>query len=89
MNRKSRRRASARKEAATNPMDYTVHDIESPAGQAQLAKCGLTTMDLAKAIALFQKAEKVRVGTLIGVNEAGFLWLDRRGMDVGQARRLR
>ncbi len=72
MNRKSRRRAAARKGTATKPKNYTVHLVESPAGQAQLAKRGLTTRDLGKAIAEFQKAEKVRVGTLIGVNEDGF-----------------
>ena len=53
-------------------MGYTVHLVESPAGQAQLKKRGLTTRDLGKAIAEFQKAEKVRVGTLIGVNKDGF-----------------
>jgi hypothetical protein len=72
MNRKDRRRAAAKIRAATRPTGYTVHHIESPAGQAQLAKCGLTTRDLAKAIARFQKAEEIRVGTLIGVNEDGF-----------------
>lgn len=72
MNRESRRRAAARKGKAPKPEGYTVHHIESPAGQAQLAKRGLTTHDLAKAIARFQTAEKVRVGTLIGVNEDGF-----------------
>ena len=51
---------------------YTVHLVESPVGQAQLAKRGLTTRDLARAIARFQKAEKVRVGTLIGINDDGF-----------------
>ena len=50
----------------------TVHLIESPQGQAELAKRGLTTRDLAKAIAAFQRAETVRVGTLIGINEHGF-----------------
>ena len=53
-------------------MGYTVHRVESPAGQAQLTKRGLTTRDLAKAVARFQKAEKVRVGTLIGFNKDGF-----------------
>ena len=72
MNRKNRRRAAARKGAAAKPMGYTVHHIESPAGQAQLKKRGLTIRDLAKAIARFQKAEKVHVGTLIGVNGDGF-----------------
>jgi hypothetical protein len=74
MNRKTRRRerAAARTGKANKPKGYTVHLVESPAGQAQLAKRGLTTRDLGKAIAEFQKAEKVRVGTLIGVNEDGF-----------------
>lgn len=72
MNRKSRRRAAARTGKENKPKGYTVHLVESPAGQAQLAKRGLTTRDLDKAIAEFQKAEKVRVGTLIGVNEDGF-----------------
>ena len=69
---KRRRRAATRTGTATKPAGYTVHLVESPAGQAQLAKRGLTTRDLAKAIARFQTAEKVRVGTLIGVNEGGF-----------------
>ena len=72
MNRKDRRRAAAKIRAATRPTGYTVHHIESPAGQAQLAKRDLTTRDLAKAIARFQKAEGVHVGTLIGVNGDGF-----------------
>ena len=74
MTRKTRRRgrALARTGAASKPTGYTVHLVESPAGQVQPAKRGLTTRDLAKAIARFQKAEKVRVGTLIGVNEDGF-----------------
>ena len=72
MNRKNKRRAAARAEKANNPKGYTVNQIESPAGQAQLQKCGLTTRDLAKAIAEFQKAEKIRVGTLIGINGDGF-----------------
>ena len=69
---KRRRRAATRTGTATKSAGYTVHLVESPAGQAQLAKRGLTTRDLAKAIARFQTAEKVRVGTLIGVNEDGF-----------------
>jgi len=69
---KRRRRAATQTGTATKPAGYTVHLVESPAGQAQLAKRGLTTRDLAKAIARFQTAEKVRVGTLIGVNEGGF-----------------
>jgi hypothetical protein len=70
MNRKDRRRAAAR--TTGKPTGYTVHHIDSPAGQPQLAKRGLTTHDLAEAIVRFQKAEKTRVGTLIGVNEDGF-----------------
>ena len=72
MNRKNRRRAAAKTRSATKPTGYTVHHIESPAGQAELAKRGLTTRDLAEAIIRFQKAEKIRVGTLIGVNGDGF-----------------
>ncbi len=55
-----------------SPAGMTVHLVESPEGQAELAKRGLTTHDLATAIAAFQKTERVRVGTLIGVNEHGF-----------------
>ncbi len=58
---------------------YTVHLIDSPAGQAALASRGLTTRDLASAVAEFQKRENVRVGTLIGVNQDGFLGSTREG----------
>jgi len=79
MNRKSRRRAAVRKGAAAKSTGYTVHLVESPAGQAQLKKRGLTTRDLAKAITEFQTAEGVRVGTLIGVNEDGFFGSTEEG----------
>ena len=61
------------------PADYTVHPIDSPAGQAQLVKRGLTTRDLATAIVEFQKVEKVHVGTLIGVTEDGFFGSTEEG----------
>ena len=57
----------------------TVHLIESPKGQAELAKHGLTSSDLATAIVRFQNAERVHVGTLIGVNEHGFFGSTREG----------
>ncbi|MBF0093058.1 MAG: hypothetical protein HQL34_00785 [Alphaproteobacteria bacterium] len=58
---------------------YTVHLIDSPAGQVTLASRGLTTRDLARAIAEFQKRENVRVGTLIGVSRDGFFGSTREG----------
>lgn len=61
------------------PGGMTVHLVESPQGQAALAKRGLTTQDLARAIVAFQNAEGVRVGTLIGVNEHGFFGSTREG----------
>jgi hypothetical protein len=62
-----------------NPASYTVHPIDSPAGQAQLVKRGLTTRDLATAIVEFQKVERVHVGTLIGVTEDGFFGSTEEG----------
>jgi hypothetical protein len=59
--------------------EYTVHLVESPAGQAALAAHGLTTSDLARAVVEFQKRERVRVGTLIGVNQDGFFGSTREG----------
>jgi hypothetical protein len=56
-----------------------VHLIGSPKGQAELAKHGMTTYDLATAIRHFQIAEGVRVGTLIGVNAEGFFGAKREG----------
>ncbi len=41
--------------------------------QAALKRRGLSTRDLARAIAEFQKMEGVRIGTLIGVNEDGLV----------------
>jgi len=59
--------------------DYVVHLTESPAGQAALAARGVSTRDLARAIAEFQKREGIRVGTLIGVNDDGFFGSKREG----------
>ncbi len=59
--------------------DYIVHRIDSPAGQVELARRGLTTRDLAAAIAEFQRREGVFVGTLIGVNKDGFFGSTREG----------
>ena len=66
MSRKTRRSRTPK------PQGYGVHLIQSTAGQVELARRGLTARDLATAVARFQAAEKVRVGTLIGVNEDGF-----------------
>lgn len=52
--------------------DLRIHLVQSPAGQVELARRGLTTDDLATAIVEFQRREKVFVGTLIGVNHLGF-----------------
>ena len=57
----------------------TVHLVNSPKGQTELARRGLTTRALATAIVRFQQAEGVRVGTLIGVNEHGFFGSTREG----------
>ena len=66
MSRKTRRNR------APKPQGYGVHLIQSAAGQAELTRRGLTARDLATAVTRFQAAEKVRVGTLIGVNQDGF-----------------
>ncbi len=58
---------------------YGVHRIDSPAGQVELVRRGLTTRDLATAIAEFQRREEVFVGTLIGVNKDGFFGSTREG----------
>jgi hypothetical protein len=58
---------------------YTVHLVDSPAGQAALASQRLTTRDLARAVTEFQKREGVWVGTLIGVNQDGFFGSAREG----------
>lgn len=57
----------------------TINLIGSSRGQAELAKHGMTTYDLATAIKHFQAAEGVRVGTLIGVNADGFFGAKREG----------
>jgi len=58
---------------------YTLHLIESFAGQARLAAQGFTTRDLARAIVNYQRIEGVRVSTLIGVNDDGFFGSTREG----------
>ena len=63
--------ARARRSGTPKPQGYGVHLIQSAARQAELARRGLTARDLARAVARFQMVEKVRVGTLIGVNEDG------------------
>jgi len=70
--RKTRQPRTFQVEAERGSKPYIVHLVETPAGQAELARRGLTTQDLARAIVRFQKAERVWVGTLIGVNEDGF-----------------
>ncbi|MBM3556072.1 MAG: hypothetical protein FJX47_11030 [Alphaproteobacteria bacterium] len=67
-----------------NKPEYTVHLVESPAGQAALAAHGLTTSDLARAVVEFQRRESVRVGTLIGVNQDGFFGSTREGWRLDQ-----
>ena len=66
-------------------MPYGVHLIESSAGQAELAKHGLTTRELARAIANFQCIEGVYVGTLIGINEQGFFGSTREAWRPDQS----
>jgi len=51
--------------------EYRVHAIESLAGQAVLAARGLSTGDLEQAVAEFEKRERSRVRTVIGVNDDG------------------
>ncbi len=63
---------------------YAVHHVDSPAGQAQLAKRELTARDLTRAVARFQTAEKVRLGTLIGVNDDGFFGSTEDGWTPNQ-----
>ena len=71
--------ARARRSGTSKPQGYGVHLIQSAAGQAELARRRLTARDLAEAVAWFQTAEKVRVGTLIGVNEDGFFGSTEEG----------
>lgn len=63
----------------TKRKGYIVHLLESPEGQAALAARGLSKHDLARAIAEFQKRERIRVGTLIGINDDGFFGSKREG----------
>lgn len=65
--------------AVVKRKDYIVHLLESPEGQAALAARGLSKDDLARAIAEFQKRERTRVGTLIGINRDGFFGSKREG----------
>jgi hypothetical protein len=55
------------------------HLVDSPEGQAELARHGLTSLDLATAIDRFQQAEGRKVGTWIGINEHGFFGSAREG----------
>jgi len=63
----------------TKKPGYAVHLVESPAGQAALAVHGLTTDDLARAVTEYQRRERERIGTLIGVNKDGFFGSVREG----------
>ena len=71
--------ASPREAAMTRKPRYTVHPVDSPAGQAALAVRGLTTNDLARALVEFQQREHVRIGTPIGINDDGFFASTREG----------
>ncbi|HEV7285532.1 MAG TPA: hypothetical protein VGN75_11805 [Kaistia sp.] len=58
---------------------YTVQPIHSPAGQVLLARRRVSVSELARAIAVFQSREGVRIGTLIGVTDDGLYAADREG----------
>ncbi len=53
-----------------------VHHIHSPIGQAIIVTAKLTTPLLLKAIDRFQEEEKMKIGTFIGVQEQGFVYID-------------
>lgn len=55
-----------------------VHAIHSPAGQAELARRGLSVRDLRRAIRRHRAAKHIRIGTLIGLGHLGLLGATRR-----------
>ena len=61
----------------TGPKDYIVHHADSPAGAAVLAANKVSASDLARAVAAYQEAEPVRIGTLIGINDDGVFFSTR------------
>jgi len=53
-----------------------VHHIRSVEGQVTLTLQKLTPETLAQAIVAYQKAENIKIGTSIGVNEQGYFFSD-------------
>jgi len=61
------------------PRGYRVHGLDSPKGQTELIRQGLTQADLECALAAFERAEQTRIGTLIGIADDGVFGSDREG----------
>ena len=60
---------------ANDPSGLEVHPVTSAEGQAALLGQGLTTAQLERAVAAYQAAEDVRVGTWLGIHpEYGFFF---------------
>lgn len=54
------------------------HAIRSSAGQAKLARHGLSIRDLRRAIIRYQAIKHIRIGTLVGHSDLGLLGATRR-----------
>jgi len=65
---------------------YRVHAIDSPTGQAVLAARGLSAADLVQAITEFEKRERRRVGTVIGITNDGLFGAKRPDWHPNQCR---
>jgi hypothetical protein len=61
------------------PRGYRVHGLDSPKGQTELTRQGLTKADLERVLAAFARAEQTRIGTLTGITEDGVFGSDREG----------
>jgi hypothetical protein len=66
------------------PRGYRVHGLDSPKGQTELIRQGLTKADLERALAAVERDEQTRIGTLIGITEDGVFGSDREGWEPSQ-----
>jgi hypothetical protein len=66
------------------PRGYRVHGLDSPEGQTELARQGLTCADLEQAITAFERGEETQVDTLIGISEDGVFGSDREDWSPDQ-----
>jgi hypothetical protein len=61
------------------PGRYSLHGLDSPEGEAVLARRGLTRADLERALGELERSEAIRIRTIVGINDDGVFGSTREG----------